>query len=314
MGASAWTSFLVPIAVGLSFALLRRFFPVRLADGAEPPLTDEERRVYRRWELGALLPIFLLVPLLGYAWYLALKGASGLFHQATPATRYLVQPIPIFWGLPALFLGIISSAIPTEWLYRCLLRDRYRRYERFCNERAGYDGRRALVWLAGLFTAGSAVCFLAGVRSFARFDEAGVEIGRPLAFRSTFYPYARVKAIEHRATFRAPNGNTIRRPHYVILFDDGTSWSTRGAFRDPVPEIDERIVQLVARRSGRSIEEQPRAVKAERLEGGIPPGAKAPTGEGMSNLGITWQTLYRHVAPDGTIRPDLRRLPRSRGA
>jgi hypothetical protein len=121
----------------------------------------------------------------------------------------------------------------------------------------GFDGRRVFVWLAALVTAGSSFCFLAGVTSFARFDEAGVEIGRPLGFRSTFYRYARVKAIEHRATFRAPNGNTIQRPHYVILFDDGTSWSTRGGLRDPVPDLDGRIAQLVARESGRSIEEQP---------------------------------------------------------
>jgi hypothetical protein len=258
MDASAWiSSFLVFKAVWLSFALFRWFFPARPADDAEPPLTDEERRIYRCWEVGALLPFFLFFPLLGYAWYLTLKGASGLFLQATPETLYFAQPSPYFWGLPALFLGIISSAIPMEWLYRSLLRDRYRRYERSCNERVGFDGRRVFTWFAILVTAGSTVCFLAGVKSFARFEEGGVKIGRPLAFRSVCYSYACVQAIEHRVTFRAPNGNTIRRPHYVILFDDGTSWSTRGVFRDPVPELDGRIAQSVARRSGRSIMEQP---------------------------------------------------------
>ena len=121
-----------------------------------------------------------------------------------------------------------------------------------------FDAKRVFLWLAALMIAPSAAWFLAGVRSFTWFDEAGVEVGRPLAFRSTFYTYAHVKSIEHRSTFRAPNGNVIqRRPHYVIVFDDGSSWSTRDMFRDPVPDLDRQIAQLVARKSGRLITEQP---------------------------------------------------------
>ena len=37
-----WSFFLRSIAVGLVFALLHRFFPARIADDAEAPLTDEE--------------------------------------------------------------------------------------------------------------------------------------------------------------------------------------------------------------------------------------------------------------------------------
>jgi hypothetical protein len=256
MGASTWTSFLIPIAVGLSFALLGRAFPVRRND-AEAPLTDQERRVYRRWEIGSLLPFFAFAPLLSYLWYLALRGAAGLFDPATPSTLYLVQPIMEFLLFPAMFLGIVSSAIPMEWIYRFFLRERYPRYVRFCNERAGFDATRVGWWLVGLIIAASAFFFIFVVTSFARFDETGVEVGRHLAFRSTFYEYSRVKAIEHRATFLGTNGKTILRPHYIITFDDGTSWSSRGGLRDPVPDSDREIAQLVARKSGQLILEQP---------------------------------------------------------
>jgi hypothetical protein len=148
MGASAWTAFLVPIAIGLSFALFRRLCPARLAGGAEFPLTDEERRVYRRWEAGALVPFFIFAPLLTFAWYLALKGAAGYFEHVAPGTRFLTGPAPVFWALPAIFLGLVLSALPMVSLYRALLGDRYRRYERFCSERVGFDGKRVFAWLA----------------------------------------------------------------------------------------------------------------------------------------------------------------------
>jgi hypothetical protein len=84
-----------------------------------------------------------LASLLGCAGYFALKGAAGLFHSVAPGTRFLVGPSLIFWGIFAAFLRVISSAVPIEWLCRSLLRDRYRRCERFCNERRRYAGRRA---------------------------------------------------------------------------------------------------------------------------------------------------------------------------
>jgi hypothetical protein len=257
MDVSAWTSSLVPLGVGLSFALFRWLCPEGVTGGAECPLTDEERRIYRRWEFGALVPIFILAPTFGFAWYLALQGVADLFHKGAPGTRFLVRPAPAFWAIPSIFLGIISSAVPMECLYRSLLRDRYSRYERFCNERVGFDGKRVLAWLGACVAVGSVVGLVAGVTSFARFDEAGMEIGRPLGFRSKFHDYKSVKTIEHRTTFVAPNGTTVQRPHYVISFDDGTSWSTREGLRDPLPESDDRIAQLVAQKSGRPIIEKP---------------------------------------------------------
>ena len=147
-----------------------------------------------------------------------------------------------------------------EWLLlRLVPRDRYRRFVRYVNERSGLDENRAFKWLAALATAGSSVFFLAGVTYFARFDESAVEIGRPLEFRAIFYIYSQVKSIEHRETDRAPSGDIVQRPHYVILFDDGTSWSTVSFFRGnrTKPDLDGQIAQLVARESGRSIEERP---------------------------------------------------------
>src|SRR5437870_5508694 len=116
MQASVWTSALIPIAVGLLFACFRWLFPAHVAEPLDEPLTEEERRIYRRWEIGSLFPFFLFTALLGYAWYLALKSAAGLFHHETPDTRFLVQPTPIYWGIPAGFLGAITSPIPVDRL------------------------------------------------------------------------------------------------------------------------------------------------------------------------------------------------------
>jgi hypothetical protein len=240
-----------------SNALLRWMFRTRPPARAEESITAEERAVYCRWEIGLLLPFFLFAPLLTYASYLAPTWAASLFHHEIDGTRFLVQPSTAFRPVLALLLGISTSTITLDGLYRALLRDRYRRFVRYCAERNGFEARRFFVCLAVTVFAGSALCLLAGVTSFSRFTDVGIEIRLPLSLHTSFYGYARVKSIERRATFRAPIGNTVQRPHYVILFDDGRSWSSREGLRHPEPDVDFRIAQLVSHRSKRPIIKQP---------------------------------------------------------
>jgi hypothetical protein len=245
------------VNVHLVFGLLRRLFPVRAPDPSEPLLTDEERRDFARWGAAALCPFLVFAPLLGLGWYLLLTWCSGGAHRETPETLILLRPICYFWMVPSLFLGILTAPIPVEALYRALLGERYRRFERYCEEKNGFDARKTYALLAALAAPAALAFYLAGVTSFTRFTKDGIEIGRPLSFRSEFRGYSHVLAIERRATFRAPNGRIVHRPHYVIAFDDGESWCTRECLRDPVPEVDDPMAQLVSSRSGRDIVERP---------------------------------------------------------
>ena len=257
MNSPAWTAALTAIATGLTFALLRWFFPVRVADPSEEPLTDEERRVFRRWEAGSLLPFFVFAPVLGYAWYLALRGAASLFPHGTPG-----RAIP---GRDE--RGVLGHP-------RHLPRDRH----------IGDPSGTALPHLAPR-PLSPVRAFLPRARGIRREASIGGvrhahlrRIGRVLPrrgdelravhrCRDRHRPAAvvpdhvlrvcAVRAIEHRTTVRAPSGNTGRSPHYVIRFDDGTSWSTRDGLRDPVPQVDDPIVQFVSRRSGQAIVDRP---------------------------------------------------------
>jgi hypothetical protein len=155
------------------FALFRCVFPARIAHPSSEPLTDEERRIYRRWDIGSPLLCLPLATVFGLAWYLALTRLGGLFPHESPDTVFVAQPAPVFWGVPAIFLGMLTSAIPLDLCHRAVFRDRYRRFERYCNERVGFDSNRVFIVFAVIILAGSAVFFLAGVTSFARFTDAG---------------------------------------------------------------------------------------------------------------------------------------------
>lgn len=128
--------------VHLSFAFFRRLFPLRDADPATAPLSDEERKVFHRWEIAGLVPLFLFTAVLACGWYHTIKWGAALFHAKVPDTRILLLLDPGWWVVPAMLLGLITSAIPINTFYYVLLRDRYRRFSRACEERVGFDGLR----------------------------------------------------------------------------------------------------------------------------------------------------------------------------
>jgi hypothetical protein len=242
-------------AVEIVFELFRRRFPVPALAPSERPLSKEERRAYGVWELMSLFPLFLFAGILTYLWYLALGFAVDFSLRMPADTEYLIQPHSLVWLVPAMMLGLLTAVFPLNVLLFVLLRDRYRRFSRFCDERVGFDGYRAFRAMAIVFIILCLGYSWIAASFFARFTRQGVEIGRPLWF-GNFYNYKQIQRIEHRATLQAPNGNIVHRPHYVILFDDGASWST-DEFSDLVPDEAARIVQLVSRRSGRAIDERP---------------------------------------------------------
>jgi hypothetical protein len=246
---------MIEAAIEIVFELFRRWFPLPALDSSERPLSREERRVYRVWELMASVPLILFAGALIYLWYLALKLAADLYFRVPADTVYLVQPPAFVWIFPAFMLGILSAGIPLNGLYFVLLRHRFRRFSRFCDERVGFDGFRAFRATAIVFIISCLVYSWIVASFFARFTQEGVEIGRPLWF-GNFYNYKQIRRIEYRATFQAPNGNIVNRPHYVILFDDGASWSSDRLF-DAGSDEAAKIVELVSRRSGRAIDKRP---------------------------------------------------------
>jgi len=71
--------------------------------------------------------------------------AGGKRH---PDARFLLAPSSAYWALPALFLGIITSAIPTTFLFKALLGTPYGRFEEFTNFQAGDEETEIMRFVA----------------------------------------------------------------------------------------------------------------------------------------------------------------------
>ena len=247
-------SWVVPVAVAVAFALFRWLVPAKVDTSAITLSRDELQRRYRKWEVGSLVPLFGFAALFGYGWFLLLRTVASLLLPSRSVGVYVLVPEDAYWALPALFLGIVCSVFPMVWIYKKLLGERYAEYEAYGQLRVGFNAWAVFRVLAIAVPLAAAAFVVAGINYTTVFDERGVTTKTLWGSDDGFHAYSAITSIRKQNTFIAPNGNVVHRPHYVIVFTDGTQWTTRDGLRTPLPAYDTKLMQFVAEKSGRMIE------------------------------------------------------------
>jgi hypothetical protein len=141
----------------------------------------------------------------------------------------------------------------TDLVLRALLRDRHARFELASRAKAGFDTRKVVAGMYWMVAAMTVTFFVWWAGSITRIDADGIDVGSGLSLRREVVPYARVRAVQVRDSFRAPNGNVVWRRHHCVVFDDGTEWTTRGALRAPL-DSDAQAIAYIAKHAGRAID------------------------------------------------------------
>lgn len=249
------STFLVPAAVVATLTLLGKLVPARRIAPTGPPPTDAERASAKRWELAAVVVWFALAAGFGFAWW-GLFRLLAAFVLRPGGAAFVLAAEDAALGIPAIFLAIVTAMMAVDRALRMLLGARYARIDAVWQEKATFDTRKVLGGLyafVGLLVVAFLVFWLGGI---TRIGPDGIERGRAYGLRRELVPFSRVRAVQERSTFRAPNGNLIVRRHHAVLFDDGTEWTTRDALRSP-GEGDEAALRYVAQQAGKAIEAVP---------------------------------------------------------
>jgi hypothetical protein len=240
--------------VGLSFAFFRKIFPTKELKTLSASEIEALGKVYAKWELIALPFVLGYAAASGYLSYLLLSYLGDLAARSHSDYVYLVVPDREFWGVPAVFLGILFSGGLTHFTFKVLLGDRYDQYTLWTNLRHGFDGWKAFRLLAILMVFGSILLVAGGLLTWDEFHEDRLVMRRPWKWNAQTHLYSQVKAIAFVARSKAPNGNIGVSPHYAIRFDDGLTWET-GVIKNPEDsKRDIGIVTLITQRSGRPIQ------------------------------------------------------------
>jgi hypothetical protein len=249
-------SFAAAATVPLVLTLLGRipFFRLPTAPPGFPSRNELKKR-YAKYQLAATLWALLSAAALTVGYYLLFGVLARRAHQGLSPGTFLLFPPAAFWALPALFLAIVSAAVPVSYLFRMILGDTgYAEFTRYGDLRYNLNSKRATVAMAVLF--GSIVLAILpfALHYHARFSETDLTETPFFSFKERTHPYRDITAIRRVNSFKAPNGKVMRQPFYEILFGDGFVWSTSKSLHDLNLRDQQRLIDFVASRSGKRVE------------------------------------------------------------
>jgi hypothetical protein len=253
----------IAIGIPLALSLLARLFPYKPADLAELKIDFSELQIrYAKWEVAALIPFFAFSFLSGY---LIFRGLVWVLHHSIPqgeGSRFLMLPDEYFFALPALFIGILVGAAPTDLLYRLLLKERYAEYTLYGNLKTGFDSWRVIKFLALTIIIPSALLTCLAMDCYAGFTDDRMITNRFWGIGENVRAYQQITRIRQVQSFKAPNGNIIERPFYVLHFNDGSTWSTKNQLyrfaedSDLNQQKEAELIIFIAGKIGKEVEVQ----------------------------------------------------------
>lgn len=218
------------------FRLFARLFPFRPPPGKESVTAAQLRPQYRRWEIATVVLLFACAP---FTIWGAKRLLTALYPRpSTPAGALQHVTIdPMFFLLPAIFLGLILAAAPVMGLLYLMLRRRFSEYLLYGNLLAGFDATKIWWWLAVIFAAISLGLAYGAAHAHLTLFPDRIELENFGAHQAKSIPVAAVKS----ATVDA---NGVLRLGFV----DGTTWSTADGMSllDATPEQKRAIADYLS--------------------------------------------------------------------
>jgi len=237
---------LVPIAVAIAFALLRRY----LAPGS-PTLSHgvsmaelDSRFASMNWLI--YLGMLLVGVIFGSVAYKSLVALNGLFAASEgPAYFRLLPSRSIWWFFP------IFGALSLSWEITLFIwalfskRQTVDLYIKWTSLKAGFDSTRTLRWMALLIALPTGVLTLLATPMHTTVHADEMRIRQYASLSSLKYRYKDARWMAIVKGFRERGGKFDGRAEILVKFADGYTWSS-AANRDFTPTIDQKLVDFLS--------------------------------------------------------------------
>ena len=247
-------TWLVPCAVVGMFLLLRLLLkPAPLPNNLPSAQLEKEFRELDSKGAARALGYGLVATTLAWgvlflSWQIVKPGSPDAVETLEPSGW-----LPL---LPAMSLGGSGALIGAMTFYKRRLGRHIDAFVRFQDRAAGYRTRPVMVTLAagtGLF---GLTFGLLCLDWYVQFTKTEMRYQPLFGFALERHSYQDIERILTAPHVENPLGRVIASRRYVIVFSDGTSWTTN---QDPSNHgfIRDRMAQFVSERSGVRIEEVP---------------------------------------------------------
>jgi hypothetical protein len=165
-------------------------------------------------------------------------------------------PDKLYWFLPAFITGILASGIISMVLYEIYYRERFDEFLVYyyvtlgCRSFDDIIKNMSLAILTykiiGAITRFLIIAFVVlGFNWYTIFNDQGVYINNYFNFKQKYYSYTEVKELKKVEKEKAPSGNIISNLHVVIVFNDGSIWSSYNSIEEKEDKYEIELLKFL---------------------------------------------------------------------
>ncbi len=238
------------LAVPLFMAMMRRIKSFRHKPDSSRSFAELARE-YQKWEYFGVIASFTLVAAITYGLGILLEALYSKRLDEFGMDRFVLSLPAVAWFIPALFLALFIASIPLHYLFLGLLgRRRYAEYTEYGNQKFKIDSWKLFRYLGYLLLPLCLVLTVLAFDTYARVTERSFVVNAFLGIGEKSYRFNQLVELELIESFEAPNGDIVRRPYYVVSFDDGEAYDFRKSPLELDLEQQRRLVLFLSDASG----------------------------------------------------------------
>jgi len=210
------------ICVPIAFALLRRLKAYNRLE--KSGLSIEELRArYGRWDLISRIIGIPLMFSLAYVCWILLCWIEAIRASFLGPANFVLTPIPIFFGIPSLFAGILLTAVTYKLIFSSILgSDGYMRLIQYQSLKQKINSAKVLRHMTFVLVPAIVVSVVLGFQTYAVATDWNLVFHPYFSIMERTYGWNEIYKVALVKSFRAPNGNLRRdRPFYSVHMTDG---------------------------------------------------------------------------------------------
>jgi len=243
---------LIPLAVGGSLALMRKYLPAKTS-GDKRRISAAEHDAFNHISWIVNVGMFFVFIAFSAISYKILAFTNQYFADADGIAQFQILPVKVIWGFFPGFGGICFCWEITLFLWSFLAgREKVHRYEMWSNEKNGFDGTKVMRWFGSLLVLPIGILTLLAVPVHSSVQDQGIADRSYATLKSTHLKYSDARRLIGVRGYRDRDGKFNPAAEILIDFADGHRWSS--LISDPKPNFEPGLLEFLQQKTGLQVE------------------------------------------------------------
>jgi hypothetical protein len=216
----------VLILFGL-YKLFGRLLPLDKAEYKTEKTVEELRKKYLRFDLKQLGVFVLLTVGLIFILFKLFSALVDLRLSLLSDVKIIVKPYPEMLFIISLFSGMLLGSLTMFAISKRQLKTDWDEYLAYSNLKYKFNYVKVSKYTVRIFAFITGLLIIAFLDWYSAFGQQEIKINGLISIGAKTYKYSDIAKVKDIERLKAPNGNIVNDPHFIIEFTDGEKWNSR---------------------------------------------------------------------------------------